>query len=270
MAKALITVDERGALPEILQGEYNPDPIDEEGTDSHGMFKLIVDPVHGLELENVANLKTTVGAARTETDNLKAELGRAKAAVETQSARIIELEKIDPELESDRLAEQKAQSTIQQIKEQHQTVLVSEQEKSAKLQAGLERALIRSEAIAAIAELKGAPDLLLSTIMSQCRLKETPIDGGEVEYSAIVLDEARNTRIGNADGKNMTIAQLVAEMKASDKYARAFDGTEESGGGRPTERGQAPTPTPTPGTKTKTDKVRDGLKVMREGGLRST
>ncbi len=264
MAKALITAEERTALPEILQGEYNPEPIDADGEPTHGLFKLIVDPMHGLELEDVASLKTTVGAARTETDNLKAELGRAKAAVETHSARVAELEKIDPELESDRLAEQKAQSTVQQMKEQHQAVLVTEQDKSKKLQSGLERALIRSEAIAAIAELKGAPELLLSTIMSQCRLMETPLDGGEVEYSAVVLDEARNTRIGDANGKNMTIAQLVAEMKASEKYARAFDGTEESGGGKPSERGQPQTPPAPTGDKSKTQKVRDGLQAMRE------
>jgi len=264
MAKALITAEERTALPEILQGEYNPEPIDKEGEPIHGLFKLIVDPVHGLELEDVASLKTTVGAARTEADTLKAELGRSKALVETHSARVTELEKIDPEIESDRLAEQKAESTVRQMKEQHQAVLVTEQEKSNKLQAGLERALIRSEAIAAIAELKGAPDLLLSTIMAQCRLKETPLDGGETEYSAVVLDEARNTRIGDANGKDMTIAQLVGEMKASDKYARAFDGTQESGGGKPSERGQPQTPQAPTGDKSKTEKVRAGLLAMRE------
>ena len=263
MAKALVTAEEHGALPEILRGEYGAKPIDAEGTPTHGMFRLNVDPVHGLELEDVGKLKTTVSASRSDQDVLKADLGRAKSELEKSLARITELEAIDPESESDKLAQQKSDSTIKQMKEQHATALQAEQEKSAKLLGGLERALIRSEAITAIADQKGAPNLLLDTIMGQCKLAEKELEDGEIEYVAVVLDAARNTRIGDAGGTNMTIAQLVAEMKADPNYSRAFDGTGESGAAKKTDVGRRTTPKPEPGDRTPAQKVQDGLNARR-------
>lgn len=90
----------------------------------------------------------------------------------------------------------------------------------------LERRLVDSEAVAAIAAAKGAPKVLLPHVKAQTKVVEE--DG---EFVVYVVDGKGNPRIGDAKGSPMTIAQLVEEMKQDPDFARNFEGTGSTGGG---------------------------------------
>jgi len=259
MARAIVTAEERAALPEALQVEY-PTAITADGP-LKGRFLLKVDEVDGYALEDVKGLKSTVGAVRTEKEKLDAKLREVSTAAEAATARIKELEAIDPESEADRLAAQRVESTVNQMKTRHSEDLVAKDAEIDKLRGGLQHALIRSEAVTAITQQKGSVPLLLNALMAECQLKTRETTDG-VEYYAVVLDDAKNPRIGDAQGNTMTIAQRVTEMKSKEDYARAFDGTPAAGAGRPTQTGVV-TPVRTTGEKTKSEKVRDGLAKQR-------
>jgi hypothetical protein len=98
----------------------------------------------------------------------------------------------------------------------------------------LERRLVDSEAVAAIAAAKGATKVLLPHVKSQTKVVEE-----EGEFVVYVVDSKGNPRIGDAKGSPMTIAQLVEEMKQDPDFARNFDGTGSSGGGAPRSTGGA-------------------------------
>ena len=263
MAKALITAEERTALPEVMQAEY-PEPIADEASPNNGMFLLKVDTISGFALENVAGLKATVSARQADNDTLKAENGQLKASGETQAARITELEAIDPASEADRLAEERVKSTTEQMKARHTEELQVKDTAILKLQGGLQNALIRSEAVTALTDQKGSVKLLLDGLMARCKLKERPLaDNSGTEFYAVVLDDAGNPKIADAQGTEQTIAQHVTEMKADPDFARAFDGTEASGAERQTQVGTV-TPTPAEGDKTSMQKITDGLKAQRD------
>ena len=109
----------------------------------------------------------------------------------------------------------------------HTTALAAKDGEVAKMRTTLERHLIDKEAVTAIASAKGVPDLLLPHIQKQ--VKVFPDGDG---YVVRVLDKEGDPR-GDGKGGYMTIPDLVAELKASSTFGRAFEGTGNSGGGKP-------------------------------------
>jgi hypothetical protein len=79
----------------------------------------------------------------------------------------------------------------------------------------------------ALAEAKGAVDLLLPHVLASTRTVEKEPGRFEVE----VIDKDGNVRI-DGKGNNMDIKGLVAEMRQSEAFGRAFDGTGHSGSGK--------------------------------------
>lgn len=94
------------------------------------------------------------------------------------------------------------------------------------LQSVLKKQMIDGEAKAAIAEMKGVPDLLLPHVREKCLLMEE--DG---VYVVRVVDAEGDPR-GNGKGGWLTIKDLVAEMRQSEVYGRAFEGEGRSGSGK--------------------------------------
>lgn len=94
-----------------------------------------------------------------------------------------------------------------------------------KLQSSLERNLIDANATAAIAAEKGVPRLLLPHVRDHVKVVE---ENGA--YQIRVVDEKGEPRV-NGKGDPLSIAEMVAEMKSSDVFGRAFDGAGQSGGG---------------------------------------
>lgn len=89
----------------------------------------------------------------------------------------------------------------------------------------LESELITARATAAIAEAKGVPALLLPHVGAK-----VVNENGKREVR--IFDAAGQTRYGK-DGKPMTIAERVAEMKQDAIFGRAFEGTGAGGSGAP-------------------------------------
>lgn len=92
-------------------------------------------------------------------------------------------------------------------------------------ESALEAELITARATSAIAAEKGVPALLLPHVGAK-----VVNENGKREVR--IFDAAGQTRYGK-DGKPMTIAERVAEMKQDAIFGRAFEGTGAGGSGAP-------------------------------------
>ena len=110
---------------------------------------------------------------------------------------------------------------------EHEKALRSKDEELAKMRATIDQRLIAADATREIAALKGAPELLLPHVQKYTKVVE---ENGE--FVARIID-ARGEFRSNARGEYLTIKDLVAEMRESDVFSRAFDGTGAGGGGAP-------------------------------------
>ncbi|USN14470.1 hypothetical protein DONNERLITTCHEN_00700 [Janthinobacterium phage vB_JliS-Donnerlittchen] len=89
----------------------------------------------------------------------------------------------------------------------------------------LQKYLVTTAAVQAIAGQKGVPELLLPHIQAKTKV----IKEGD-EYVVRVVDETGDPR-GNASGGFMTVEDLVKEMKASPTFGRAFESEAPAGSG---------------------------------------
>lgn len=201
--------------------------------------KFIADEPHHGVLENLRNL--TKGLA---------EAGKVKKSAneEAQSARatLNEFKGLLKQLDLDPEDREKLTAQLAEIKEKiskgdagkinwdkvraemekgHKAALEERDGKVVKMTKTLERHLIDKEAVSAIAAAKGEPDLLLPHIRGQVKVVE---DGDD--FKVIVVDKDGDQRT-NPKGGTMTIADLVAELKGSKTFGRAFDGEGTSGSG---------------------------------------
>lgn len=89
----------------------------------------------------------------------------------------------------------------------------------------LQKYLVTTAAVQAVASHKGVPELLLPHVQAKTKV----IKEGD-EYVVRVVDESGDPR-GNASGGFMTVEDLVKEMKASPTFGRAFESEALSGSG---------------------------------------
>ncbi|UTC27959.1 structural protein [Stenotrophomonas phage A1432] len=121
----------------------------------------------------------------------------------------------------------------------------------------LQKYLVNSAAVSAIAAHKGVPDLLLPHITSRTKV----IRDGE-DYVVRVVDESGDPR-GNASGGFMTVEDLVKELKGHSTFGRAFESESPNGGGKPPGSGTK-TPVQRQGEKSATDKIKAGLAARQQ------
>jgi len=95
------------------------------------------------------------------------------------------------------------------------------------MQGTLSKHLIGSAGAAALAARKGNVKLLMPHIQGSTKV----IRGDDGEYRAVVLDGTGNARL-KADGSEMSVDDLVEEMKKSTDFAGAFESEVQSGGGK--------------------------------------
>ena len=199
---------------------------------AEGKFVLAVDPVGGFALENVDGLKSALGKERTQRETLERTVIKFKDLdpdkARTALAELEELKKIDPASEADKIANTKFEAAKAQLLEKHGQDLAERDGRIEKLSGAMDKLVRQAAATAAIAEAKGSVELLLPHVLSSTRVKET--DDGE--FVVEVIDSKGNVRIGDSRGSPMDLSGLVAEMRQSDKYARAFDGEGHSGSGK--------------------------------------
>lgn len=115
--------------------------------------------------------------------------------------------------------------------------------------------MFRADAIAAIGEAKGNPDMLLPMLQGE-RLVEKGEDG---KIRVFVKDTAGKKRFGN-DGQPLTFAARIGELKADAKFAGVFESDMGPGGGTPPNGQQQHQKFRQPaGEKTSKEKIASGL-----------
>lgn len=122
------------------------------------------------------------------------------------------------------------------------TAIEVEKGNSAKLRGQIERFLVDAKATAAIAAAEGEPELLLPLVKRFIKVEQD--ENGE--YSTSIVDDKGGPRV-NGKGDPLTIEELLAEMKSSEKLGRAFKASGSSGGGSQPGGGHNPK-APPPGT----------------------
>lgn len=117
----------------------------------------------------------------------------------------------------------------------------------------LSKHLISGAAAIALAKHKGAPDLLLPHVLSQCEMVRE--DNGD---RGVRVKDADGSHRMNGTGGWMNVDELVVEMKTKDAFARAFES--EVKGGNDSKPGSFQRPAQRQAAeRTPTEKIRDGL-----------
>lgn len=130
----------------------------------------------------------------------------------------------------------------------------------AKKDSALAKHLIGDMATRAITEAKGSADLLMPIVRDQCKV----VQDGE-DYVVRVVDAQGDFR---SDGKGgfMGVTDLVAELKQSDNFARAFESESPGGGGKPPGSGNRASANKNE-EKSSVQKISDGLARMKKSGV---
>lgn len=256
-ANAEIDEDTLGRAPEGFRGAY------EKGDD--GKFRIgegykpFVEAITGLNgaLGNERKTTKTLKSQKDISEQLRAlgdfnSIDDVKAHIDQMAETIASQSKVDPA---------KLKADIQATFDKD---LAKKDGELDAMRGTLNRYMVDSAAIAALAEAKGNSKLLMPLIREQVELAQ---DGDD--YVVRVKDGQGSWR-GDGKGGYMTISDLVAEMRASSDYGAAFE-SDNAGG---TQQGN-----PRPGVHQRretqrqqsreglssTDKIAAGLAARRRG-----
>ncbi|ODT09445.1 MAG: hypothetical protein ABS35_42970 [Kaistia sp. SCN 65-12] len=196
-----------------------------------GKFILDVETVEGFALEDVSGLKTALGKERTARENAERLTAAFKdidpAKAKEALAKVEEWGNLDPSKEADKIANSKFEAAKTQLLEKHTGELTSRDERIGHLTKTVEGLLIDAAATSALAEAKGSVELLLPHVRAHTRVKE--VDG---KFQVEVIDKDGNAKIADSKGTPMDIKGLVAEMRQSEAFGRAFEASGNSGTGK--------------------------------------
>src|SRR5882672_10937772 len=187
------------AVAEALRALYKPLP------DGKG-FVPDIEAVDGWNLEDVAGLRAALEAERSSKEGLQTKLHG--------------FDGIDPKLARDLIAkraemanwtpDEKMREQIaareKALQEKFEGEVAAERAKSARLLAILERKVVDASATAAIAKLKGVPELLLPHIKSRVKV----VESGDDFVGRVLADDGKTfavTRRSGATG-DMSIEEL--------------------------------------------------------------
>lgn len=215
-------VDTAEAIPQGMADYY---------AEKDGKFVLNVEPVGGYALEDITGLRNALGAERTRAETLDRTVAKFKDLdpdkARTALAELEDLKKIDPSAEADKIANTKFEAAKAQLLDKHATEIKARDDRAAALLSSVDNLVRRSAAVQAIAEAKGSVELLLPHVLAHTRVKE--VDG---EFVVEVIDRAGNVKIGNSKGDAMDMKGLLAEMRDTEAFGRAFDADGHSGTGK--------------------------------------
>lgn len=225
------------ALKAILDSiDQAPEAFRSEYTEKDGKFLLSVEAVGGYALEDVSGLKSALGKERTTREGLEKQVVKFKDLDPDKALAALteleELKKLDPASEADKIANTKFEAAKSQLLDKHQGEIKGLSDRNGFLSGTIDGLVREQRATAAIANAKGSVDLLLPHVLKNTRTVEK--DG---KFAVEVIDAAGNIRIADGQGNAMTIDDLVAEMRKTETYARAFDGDGHTGSGKQHEHG---------------------------------
>lgn len=141
----------------------------------------------------------------------------------------------------------------QQLQKSHQDQLGAKEKELGTMSATLQRYLVTSEAVRAIAEAKGVPELLLPQVQARTKV----IKDGD-NYVVRVVDDQGDPR-ADSSGGFMGIADLVKELKSSPVYGRAFESEAPNGTGTQPRNGNGVKPQQRQVERSSMDKIKSGL-----------
>lgn len=198
----------RGAYAKGDDGKYRV-------ADTHKPF---VDAIVGLgsALKGERNVTKTLKGQKDATALIKEHLGfetveEAKARLDELTASVASASKIDPA---------KIKADIEKTFDVERQQLLSNNKT---MEATLNRYMVQSAAVSALAAAKGNEKLLLPIIKEQVELVK---DGDD--YVVRVKDGQGDYR-GNGKGGFMSVEELVAEMRGSSDFAMAFESDAKGG-----------------------------------------
>ena len=204
------------------------DAIKAEYTQVEGGFQLDVAEVNGLRLSDGKALKTALETERTRARKLEEKYAPLKefdtTVLAEAAGKLEEIKSWSPDQKTAELI--KARET--ELGQKHQGEVVKVKTRAEQLQRQLEDVLVVQAATAEIAAAGGKVKLLLPVVRQQIRPRE--VDG---RYVVEVVDGQGNARIGSDAGSNMTIKELIAEMKTDSEFKMAFAASGQSDGGSP-------------------------------------
>lgn len=224
--KSVLTKVEFEALTGDLKKEYIL---------KDGIYLLDVTPVEledgrQFSLDDVKGLKSALGKERQAAKELK------KIVDAFEGTSPDEFKKALTELETyrsgstDEKVKAKIESAIKQVTDKYNKELGDKSKETAELSAQLEELLVTNEASKALTELGAGTSAHLLLPHVKSKVKVVKQDGKHV-VQVIGADGAPRISTTSGNTGPMSIAELVAEMKAQPAYAVAFPGSGSSGSG---------------------------------------
>lgn len=248
MLRAMLDKEKFETLDDVTKALYK---------EKDGKYILDVQKTDGLGLEDVSGLKSTVeklraservlqGEVKTAGDALKVAQSSHKEAmtkydgIDAEAARsalgkIAEIKNWDGETKVKEAVtvavqevEQKAKIRLEEVVVQHTTIVDGLQVDLKESQDQLQEAIVTSKIIEAISVEGGNVSVLMPHVKSQVKM----VKDGHGKWKPEVQKEDGTPRIGDSAGNDMTVTQLVQEMKTQDTFAGCFSGTNQSGTGK--------------------------------------
>ena len=216
--KLRISAEELAGLPEGIRGFYE---------EKDGSYVLSIDG-----LEDTNGLKSALEKERKARSEYEKTV-RQYQGLGKSPEEIAELVKAQEESEKNKLEQKGEWEKLKaQLLESHKKELSARDEAVQKMKGTLESYLVDAAATEAIAAAKGIPQLLLPHVKSAVKVIEE--DG---KYQVRVVGPDGSPRM-NAKGEFLGIKDFVSEMRESEVFSRAFEGTGTTGSGTPANRGQ--------------------------------
>ena len=215
--KLRISAEELAGLPEGIRGFYE---------EKDGGYVLSIDG-----LEDTNGLKSALEKERKARSEYEKTV-RQYQGLGKSPEEIAELVKAQEESEKNKLEQKGEWEKLKaQLLESHKKELAARDEAVQKMKGTLESYLVDAAATEAIAAAKGIPQLLLPHVKSAVKVIEE--DG---KYQVRVVGPDGSPRM-NAKGEFLGIKDFVSEMRESEVFSRAFEGTGTTGSGTPANRG---------------------------------
>lgn len=157
-------------------------------------------------------------------------------------------------------AARQLEAVRQEMAKDKTTALAAKDQELTAMQGSLFRYMVGDVANTALTEHKGNPLFLRPHIDRMTKVVKE--DNGE--YVVRVLDDKGQIKY-NGQGNPMSVPELVETLKKDERFAAAFEGRVQGGGGTPASRktDHKQVGTTAAGDKTATQKISDGLKARR-------
>lgn len=248
MLKAVLSKEKFDSLDDVTKALYK---------EKDGNYILDVQKTDGYNLENVDGLKNTVEKLRASEKVLQSEVKVAEEALKTAQAShketMAKYDGIDAEAARSALSkiddiknwdgetkvreavavaiqeiEQKAKIKLDEVVKQHSTTVDGLQVELKESQNQLQEAIVTSKIIEAISAEGGNVNVLMPHVKNQVKM----VKDGHGKWKPEVQKADGTPRIGDSAGNDMTVIQLVQEMKTQDTFAGCFPGANQSGTGK--------------------------------------